>query len=70
METLKARRASSIGFHILKDRDIQPRLLYHTKLYAIIEGGSFRDINSLTECISTKPTPKKTKEADISMKKE
>jgi hypothetical protein len=63
MDTLKAKRASSNGFHILKDHDTQPRLIYHTKLYAVIEGESFHDINNLTEFISTKPTLKETKEA-------
>lgn len=38
MTTLKAKRAGSNSFQVLKDYDSQPKMIYTGKLSAIIEG--------------------------------
>ena len=56
-ETMQDRRAWHKIFNVMKTQDLQPRILYPTKLSFIVEGQikSFPDKNKLKEFITTKP---------------
>ena len=57
METLQARREWQKIFQVMRNRGLQPRLLYPARLSIKIEGQikSFPDKRSLKEYTSTKP---------------
>ena len=61
IEKLQARREWQKIFHIMRTRDLQPRLLYPARLSIKIEGQirSFLDKRSLKEYTSTKPALQK-----------
>ena len=62
METLQARRKWQEIFKVMKSKDLQPRLLYPSKLSFRIKGHikSFPDKKKLKEFIKTKPVIKIT----------
>ena len=57
MEALQARRERQKIFQVMRNRGLQPRLLYPARLAIKIEGQikSFPDKRSLKEYTSTKP---------------
>ena len=57
METLQARREWQKIFQVMRNRGLQPRLLYPARLLIKVEGQirSFPDKRSLKEYTSTKP---------------
>ena len=58
IETLQARREWQDILKVMKEKNLQPRLLYPARISFKYEGEikSFTDKQKLTECSTTKPT--------------